>query len=101
MFLEKPEYSVIMPTIVPTCTWEDVEHFQSQLLSEKMRAKYGDLLSQKYGLEIMERLLDLKNIKETKYMLDNIPCLPASERYHPVRNEHGMVRVGNILQGGI
>ena len=98
MPLEKPNYKVVMPHIIPPCTWEDVEHFQSQLLSDKMRAQYGALLGQKYGLEAMERLLDLKNIKETKYMLDNIPYLPASERYQSIRNEHGMIRVGDLLQ---
>lgn len=79
MFLEKSEYSVIMPSVVPTCTWEDVNKFrayQKQLANIKTsllaQMYLGDFFEKKYGSDVAARVLSVNNIEETLKLYDEL-----------------------------
>lgn len=96
MSLENQDFKVVLPTGTPPCTWEDVERFQCNLLSEKLRKEYGNALNTKYGKVMTERLLHPDNVRTTHYLLSNPPHLPATERYTP--RTHGLTKLGDLLK---
>ena len=79
MALDNPDYAVQMPSIVPTCTWEDVKQFrqyQQQLLRIRKsllgQMYLGETFEKKYGPDMTSRLLSTNNIDMTLEMYEEM-----------------------------